>query len=97
MNKYNRNSALYRFELKDYVDIWYITKNYKFNWRRLINEAKQKEATIDPLEIFDLFKSFPFNDLSYIKWVKKTDYNLIKSDFLKISEDILNGSDNSLI
>jgi endonuclease/exonuclease/phosphatase (EEP) superfamily protein YafD len=55
----NKISTLYRFEIKDYVDIWIITKNYKFNWRQLINEAKQKEASVNPLEIFNLFKSFP--------------------------------------
>ncbi|MDP2365191.1 MAG: nucleotidyl transferase AbiEii/AbiGii toxin family protein, partial [Ignavibacteria bacterium] len=50
----NKISALYRFEIKDYADIWCIAKNYKFNWRQLINEAKQKEASVDPLDIISL-------------------------------------------
>lgn len=93
----NKISALYRFEIKDYVDIWFIAKNYKFSWRELINEAKQKEVAVDPLEIFHLFKSFPFESLDAIKWIKPVDYNRIKEDFHGIAEDIVNGSDNSLI
>jgi len=92
----NKISALYRFEIKDYVDIWCIAKNYGFNWRQLINEAKQKEASIDPLEIFNLFKSFPFDSLDAIKWVKPVDYDQLKTDFSLIAEEMLNGSDNSL-
>lgn len=88
---------MYRFEIKDYVDIWCIAKNYKFNWRKLINEAKQKEGAVDPVEIFNLFKSFPFESLDAIKWVKPVDYNRIKEDFYVVAEDIVNGSDNSLI
>jgi predicted nucleotidyltransferase component of viral defense system len=92
----NKISALYRFEIKDYVDIWFIAKNYKFNWRELINKAKQKEGTVDPLEIFNLFKSFPFDSLNAVKWVKPIDYNKIKDDFYMLAEDIVNGSNNSL-
>lgn len=93
---FNKISALYRFEIKDYVDIWLIAKNYKFNWRELINHAKQTEVAIDPLEFFNLFKSFPFESLTAIKWVKPVNYNQIKENFNKIAEDIVNGTDNSL-
>lgn len=47
----NKISALYRFEVKDYVDIWIICRNFLFNWRKLMNEAKQKEASVDPMEM----------------------------------------------
>lgn len=92
----NKISALYRFEIKDYVDIRFIAKNYKFNWRQLINEAKQKEASVDPLEILNLFRTFPFENLDLIKWIKPVDYNQLKTDFFIIAEDILNGKNNSL-
>lgn len=92
----NKISALYRFEIKDYVDIWCIAKNYKFNWRNLINESKQKEAAVDPVEIYNLFKSFPFENLDAIKWCKPVDYNEIKANFFSIAEDILRGCNNSL-
>jgi len=92
----NKISALYRFEIKDYADIWCIAKNYKFNWRQLINEAKQKEASVDPIEIINLFESFPFKNLDIIKWIKPVDYTQVKNDFHIIAKDILNGQDNSL-
>ncbi len=92
----NKLSALFRFELKDFVDVWAIAKNYDFNWRRIINEAKQKESSVDPLEILNLFKSFPFENLDSIKWIHVVDYNLIKSDFFLIADDILKGGNNSL-
>lgn len=92
----NKISELYRFEIKDYADIWCIAKNYKFNWRQLINEAKQKEASVDPLEIINLFREFPFDSLDKIKWASPIDNNQVKKEFQIIAEDILNGSDNSL-
>ena len=92
----NKISALYRFEIKDYVDIWIIAKNYKFNWREIFAEAKQKEAAVDPVEIFNLFKSFPFENLNAIKWAQKLDYSKIGKEFDVIAREILNGSDNSL-
>ncbi len=93
----NKISALFRFEIKDYVDIWCIAKNYKFNWRELIYQAKQKESAIDPIEIFNLFKSFPFKNLDSIKWAKPVDYNKITEEFSIIADDILSGQNNSLI
>ena len=42
----NKVSALFRFEIKDYVDIWIISKNKKFNWREILFEAKQKEVGV---------------------------------------------------
>lgn len=92
----NKISALYRFEIKDFVDIRTIAKNYKFNWQEIINEAKQKEASIDPLEIYNLFLSFPFENLTMIKWIKEINLDEMQNDFLKISDDILVGGENSL-
>jgi Nucleotidyl transferase AbiEii toxin, Type IV TA system len=92
----NKISALYRMEIKDFVDIWCIAGNYEFNWRQLIYEAKQKEASIDPIEITDLFRTFPFENLSDIKWIRKVDYTQIQQDFLIIADDVLEGLDNRL-
>ena len=92
----NKISALYRFAIKDYVDVWIIAKNYKFNWREIFSESKQKEATVDPVEIFNLFKSFPFENLNAIKWAQKFDFSKIEKEFDVIAQEILNGSDNSL-
>ena len=91
----NKVSALFRFEIKDYVDIWIISKNKKFNWREILLEAKQKEAGVDPVEIFNLFTSFPFENLGLIKWSSSFDSKEIEKDFSAIAGDIFHGRDNS--
>lgn len=92
----NKISALYRLETKDFVDVWCICKNYKFIWRELIAEAKQKEISIDPIEISNLFRTIPFQNLRNIKWIKPFDLNKIISEMLTISDDILEGTENKL-
>ena len=92
----NKVSALFRFEIKDYVDIWIISKNKKFNWREILLEAKQKEVGVDPVEIFNLFTSFPFDNLGLIKWSSSFDNKEIEKDFSAIAGDIFHGRDNSL-
>ena len=93
----NKISALYRFEIKDYIDVWWIAKSLRFSWRQLMLEAKQKEASVDPIEINNLFRSFPFESLDLIKWITPVDYGQIRHDFKVIAEDILDGCDNSLV
>ncbi len=93
----NKLSALYRFEIKDFIDVWTIAKHMKFNWRQSMLEAKQKEASTDPIEMSHLFSSFPFESLDLIKWTAPVDYGLIQHDFKVIAEDILDGCDNSLV
>lgn len=92
----NKISAIFRFEVKDYVDIWIIAKNKKFNWKQIISEAKQKEAAVDPIGIFELFKSFPFENLELIKWKINSNCEIVKNDFDIISNDIFHGRENSL-
>lgn len=92
----NKISALYRFEMKDYVDLWSIAKNYSFSWRDILIEAKEKEVSLDSLEISNLFKTFPFNKLDIIKWEKNLDISCLQSDFNSIAKDMLTGCHNSL-
>jgi predicted nucleotidyltransferase component of viral defense system len=92
----NKISALYRLEVKDFVDIWMIAKNTVFNWKEVIYEAKEKESSIDAIEIFNLFKSFPFNRLNLIKWIIPVQLEDIRKDFEVIAEDIFEGHDNKL-
>jgi len=92
----NKVSALFRFEIKDYVDIWVISKNKKFSWREILLESKQKEAGVDPVEIFNLFTSFPFENLGLIKWSSSFNNKEIEKDFSAIAGDIFHGRDNSI-
>lgn len=93
----NKLAAVFRYEPKDIVDIWAIAKNYTFNWMEVIEEAKTKEAAVDPVVICNILKSFPRELLSTIKWISTIDFELIAKDLEKIAESILKGSQNNNI
>lgn len=92
----NKLTALFRFEPKDIADIWIIARNKKLNWKSIIQEAKTKEAGVEPEVIFNILKSFPMQELGLIKWTRKTDFDQIKNDLNIIANDILFGNENSL-
>ena len=92
----NKVAAAFRMEVKDFVDIWIISKNRQFNWMEIFNESKQKDPGADPIALADLFISFPFSDIDIIKWIKKPDVEKLKKEFIKVADDILLGKDDSL-
>ena len=92
----NKLSAIFRYEAKDYVDIWMISKKRVFNWKDIIQEAKTKEAGIDPIVIYEILMSFPPDVLSSIKWNIKVDEKIFVNDLFIIANDIFNGNDNTL-
>jgi hypothetical protein len=92
----NKFSALYRFEPKDIADIWVICKNYKCNFKEIILEAKNKEAGVDPVSIFEILGSFPVDKLNLIKWIDKPEPIKFINELSIIAEDIFNARDNSI-
>ncbi|MCL4511456.1 MAG: nucleotidyl transferase AbiEii/AbiGii toxin family protein [Bacteroidetes bacterium] len=92
----NKVAALFRFEAKDYVDVWALSRKFDFNWDDILNEARYKEASVDPGEVSNLFRSFPFEYLISINWIEGLDYSNIKEEFAAISEDIFYGRPNGL-
>jgi len=93
----NKLSAIFRYEAKDIVDIWVITKHRRFDWMSIIQEAKTKEAGIDPVVLFEILKSFPTDALSTIKWVTPVDSEIFTKDLHQIADDIFQGNHNSLV
>ncbi len=92
----NKFSALFRFEVKDVVDIWVICKHFKCDFREIIEEAKSKEAGVDPVAIFEILTTFPLEKLDLIKWIDKPDPDIFKKDITLIADDILIGRENTL-
>jgi len=92
----NKITALFRFEAKDIVDLWMISKNYYFEWKELLREAKTKDAGMEAIAIVNIVRSFPLGKLDQIKWAEKPDYDLFKADLGRISDDIFYGRENSL-
>lgn len=92
----NKLAAIFRYEAKDFVDIWIIAKQKKFPWKEMIREAKTKEAGVDPVVIFEILKSFPSDVLSSVKWDMKVDEKSFISDLSTIADDIFKGNENTL-
>lgn len=92
----NKLSAIFRYEAKDFVDIWIIAKHKAFHWKQIILEAKTKEAGVDPIVIFEILKSFPLKVLSSVKWNIAVDEKAFLSDLSIIANDIFKGSENTL-
>ncbi len=61
-----------------------------------MQEAKTKEAGIDPVVLFNILRSFPENMLSEIKWIIPVQPEIFKKEVNQIADDILRGNDNTL-
>lgn len=92
----NKLSALFRYEAKDFVDIWIIARKKTFHWKEIVPEAKTKEIGVDPIAIFEILKSFPADVLSSVKWNMQVDEKALISDLSIIADDIFFGNENSL-
>jgi len=92
----NKLAAVFRYEAKDFADIWIIAKSKAFSWREIIAEAKAKEAGVDPLALFEIFSSFPKDEIASVKWNIPIDQNNFVADLKKIADDIFQGRENTL-
>jgi len=92
----NKLAAVFRYEAKDFADIWIIAKHKPIAWREIISEAKTKEAGIDPLALFEIFSSFPADEIASVKWNIPIDQNNFLADLATIGDDIFKGKENSL-
>ena len=92
----NKISAFFRFAAKDYVDVWALSRRHKFDWTEILAEAKYKEGSVDPPDVSDFIKTFPFEKLDEINWIEGFDYSTIREDFAVIAEDIFYGNKNRL-
>lgn len=92
----NKLCALSRLEAKDLVDIVYIAKNYEFDWETIINEAKEKDIWVDPVEICRIVDQFPMDFFKSIKWIKLVNSKDLLKQIKTLKDDIFNGRVNSL-
>jgi len=92
----NKLSALFRYEPKDIVDIRTIARNFPCDWRTIVQDAKSKEASLEPLSLYEILTSFPEELLQSIKWIRPVDSKQFKEDLKVIAENILKGERNAL-
>lgn len=92
----NKLSALYRFEPKDVADIWIISKHVSFQWKEMIQWAKEKELGLDLLKISEIIRSIPPDYMDTIKWVIPADKEKMIQELNIIADDMFWGKENSL-
>jgi len=93
----NKFTALFRLEIKDFVDIWIIAKNKKFNWDDIITKGREKELGLDAIVCAHLMKTISFELLPTIKWAIDVSFDEFLKDMDTIAIDLLKGCDNSLV
>ncbi len=92
----NKLSAIFRYEAKDVVDLLIIARHRQFEWMTILEEAKTKEAGIDPVVLFEILKSFPLDALTTIKWITPVTPDDFIRDLNQTADDIFRGSRNTL-
>lgn len=92
----NKVSALHRLEIKDFVDLWTIAAHREFDWRSVFAEAKQKDAGLDVMMMYELLRSVPAESLHLVKWVKRIDGDRLIREFAVMADDLFYGRKNSL-
>ena len=91
----NKISIIPRQEPKDIADIWYICKNLDFNWEDIIYEAGEKRL-VEEIFVVECLRTFQFEKLSNIKWIKPVNIENFKPDCDIIIENIITKSKNKL-
>ena len=93
----NKLSAVSRLEPKDVVDTLFIAKNFSFEWPEIIEEAKNKDLWVNPLDVSRIIKEFPVNLFDSIKWIIPADQKVLDKERLQMHDDIFYGRSNSLV
>ncbi len=92
----NKVAALSRYEPKDVADIWVIARNRRFSWREVVADAQRKEVGIDPVNLHEILRSAPEQELARVAWAAPVDLLAVQADLRKVAEDVLSGETNSL-
>ena len=94
----NKYTALYRISVKDAVDIYSIASN--FDWKKVIQEAEQKEIGIDLKEVTEILSSYNEKMLANVKWTTpKTREEIleIQTGLDILAQDMLLLKENSIV
>ena len=93
----NKLCALSRMEIKDIVDVIFIAKRYAFEWETIVDEAKEKDLWVEPIEICRIINRFPAHLLKTIKWIADVNIDKLKEQINVVHNDIFIGAANSLV
>jgi len=93
----NKISAIPRMEIKDFADIICIARKYEFSWKSIISQAMQKDAWVNPLDLARYFWEVDANRFEIIQWITPIKPDLIRKYCEILVDEIVRGSDNSLV
>jgi len=87
----NKLSAIFRYEIKDIVDIREIALKTNVNWIQIIEEARTKEASVELPIIAEILLGTPKEKFDNIMWTKKPEWEQFNNDIKQIANELLTG------
>lgn len=93
----NKLTALGRYELKDVVDIVFISGTVTFNWENIFNDASEKDIWVNPVNAVEILEQLPIEKILDIVWINEPPSKEWFTQRIKqIIPDILEGGNNTL-
>lgn len=93
----NKLTALSRSAPKDYSDVLFLCLKYPFNWETIVDQARQKDAWINEINISQQLMNFDLEKLEEVKFPEDFDKTKITKEYFEIlARESLHGFDNSL-
>jgi len=90
----NKLSAIYRYEAKDIIDIREISLKTDVDWHQALQEARQKEASIDIPIISEIMIGIPKEEFDKVTWINKPVWENFTNDIRQITKAMLTGEKN---
>jgi len=92
----NKLCAVSRLEPKDIADLLFIAKKFAFEWPDIMEEAKNKDLWIEPLNVSRIIKEFPVDLFDSVKWITPVAQKKLSKELHQMHDDIFYGHSNSL-
>ena len=71
----NKISALSRNEAKDVADILFLDEAFDFSWPEMIEHAKQKDLSVNEIEVANTLGNYDVRLLESVRWVERPDFD----------------------
>ncbi len=92
----NKLCAVSRLEPKDIADLLFIAKKFAFEWPDIMEEAKNKDLWVEPLNVSRIIKEFPVDLFDSVKWITPVAQKKLSKELHQMHDDIFYGHSNSL-
>ena len=92
----NKLRAVSRLEPKDIADLLFIAKKFAFEWPDIMEEAKNKDLWVEPINVSRIIKEFPVDLFDSVKWIRPVAQKKLSKELHQMHDDIFYGHSNSL-